>query len=509
MKEHAGFFERMALSISNWSEKWFPDSYVFALLGVLIVAVAAWSIGAPASSISGAFGDGFWSLIPFTLQMTMLIICGYVVSVSKPIEKLIMRVAQIPKDGRMALVLVAFVSLSISLVQWAMSTVLTALLVIALAKRKDLNMDYRAAAAAAFVGMGATWALGLSSSAAQIQANKDSLPENIYQLTGVIPFSETIFLWQSGVMVIVLIVLSMAIAYWSAPKGKNVKTLADFGIQFESDAHAQALNEHASAKNSTMTVEAEDKDSSRSLSAADIAVDSPQEKQKTRPGDWLETSPLLTILVALIGVWWIYNQFVIHDPMVAISNLNTYNFIFLMLGLILHGTPRNFLNAVYKAVPACAGVLIQFPLYGSIAYMMTKAVNVDGHSVSHYIANFFVSISNQDTFPVIMGIYSAVLGFFVPSGGGKWIIEAPYVMQAANDLKVHLGWSVQVYNAAEALPNFINPFFMLPMLGILKLKAKDVIGFTVTQMIFHIPVVLFLLWILGRTLTYVPPMFVN
>ena len=174
---------------------------------------------------------------------------------------------------------------------------------------------------------------------------------------------------------------------------------------------------------------------------------------------------------------------------------------------ILHGTPRNFLNAVYKAVPACSGVLIQFPLYGSIAYMMTKAINVDGHSVSHYIANFFVSISNRETFPVVMGLYSAVLGFFVPSGGGKWIIEAPYVMQAANDLKVHLGWSVQVYNAAEALPNFINPFFMLPMLGILKLKAKDVIGFTVTQMIFHIPVVLFLLWILGRTLTYIPPQF--
>jgi short-chain fatty acids transporter len=154
-----------------------------------------------------------------------------------------------------------------------------------------------------------------------------------------------------------------------------------------------------------------------------------------------------------------------------------------------------------------SGVLIQFPLYGSIAYMMTKAVNVDGYSVSHYIAQFFVSISSKDSFPVIMGMYSAVLGFFVPSGGGKWIIEAPYVMQAANDLQVHLGWSVQVYNAAEALPNFINPFFMLPMLGILKLKAKDVIGFTTTQLIFHLPLVLFLLWILGRTLSYVAPQF--
>ena len=97
---------------------------------------------------------------------------------------------------------------------------------------------------------------------------------------------------------------------------------------------------------------------------------------------------------------------------------------------------------------------------------------------------------------------------FVPSGGGKWIIEAPYVMQAANDLKVHLGWSVQIYNAAEALPNLINPFFMLPMLGILKLKAKDVIGFTVTQLVVHFPLVLFLLWFFGRTLSYTPPTFI-
>ncbi|WP_040331219.1 short-chain fatty acid transporter [Acinetobacter rudis] len=474
MEQHSGVFERMAIRISNWSEKWFPDSYVFALLGVIIVAIAALLIGAPAISISAAFGDGFWSLIPFTLQMTMLIVCGYVVSVSKPVEKMIRGLAKIPKDGRTAIVMIALLSLLISLIQWAMSTVLTALLVIALAKRKDLNMDYRAAAAAAFVGMGATWALGLSSSAAQLQANKDSLPENIYQLTGVIPFSQTIFLWQSIVIVLVLIVLSLAIAYWSAPKGPHVKTMLDFGLQFDEESLTTQPNKD-------------------------------QQDVIKRPGDWLETSPWLTIIVSVIGLFWIYAEFTTKDPMIAISNLNTYNFLFLILGLMLHGTPRSFLNAVYKAVPACSGVLIQFPLYGSIAYMMTKAINVEGHSVSHYIASFFVSISNQETFPVIMGIYSAVLGFFVPSGGGKWIIEAPYVMQAANDLKVHLGWSVQVYNAAEALPNFINPFFMLPMLGILKLKAKDVIGFTVTQMIFHIPIVLFLLWLLGRTLTYVAP----
>lgn len=469
MEKQQGIFERFALRISDWSEKWFPDSYIFALLGVIIVSVAALGIGAPIHDVATSFGNGFWSLIPFTLQMTMLIIVGYVVSVSKPVKFLIQKMARIPSSGRGAIVLVATVSLLISLVNWAISTILTALLVIALAKRKELNMDYRAAAAAAIIGMGATWALGISSSAAQLQANKTSLPESIYNLTGVIPFTETIFLWQSIAMTIILVIVSIAIAYWSAPKGNSVKTIDSFDVQFEEEKT--------------------------------------NEVKSTRPGDWLENSPILTIIVEVLGLIWMFFEFSKSNPIIAISSLNTYNFVFLMLGLALHGTPRNFLNAVSKAVPAVSGILIQFPLYGSIAFIMTQALNSQDLSLSHYIAEFFVSIASKETFAIVMGIYSAVLGFFVPSGGGKWIIEAPYVMQAANDLKVHLGWSVQIYNAAEALPNLINPFFMLPMLGILKLKAKDVIGFTVTQLVVHFPLVLFLLWFFGRTLSYTPPTF--
>lgn len=467
MNKQPALLERFALRISNWSEKWFPDSYIFALLGVIIVSFAAICIGAPVQDVASSFGNGFWSLIPFTLQMTMLIIVGYVVSVSAPVKKLIQMMARIPHSGRSAIVLVATTSLLISLVNWAVSTILTALLVIALAKRKELHMDYRAAAAAAIIGMGATWALGISSSAAQLQANKASLPESIYNLTGVIPFTETIFLWQSLLMTLILVIVSIAIAYWSAPKGDNVKTMQDFELSFEEEEKTEV--------------------------------------KSTRPGDWLENSPLLTIVVVALGLIWMFIEFSKTNPVIAISSLNTYNFVFLMLGLALHRTPRNFLNAVSQAVPAVSGILIQFPLYGSIAFIMTQALNSEDLSLSHYIAEFFVSIASKETFAIVMGIYSAVLGFFVPSGGGKWIIEAPYVMQAANDLQVHLGWSVQIYNAAEALPNLINPFFMLPMLGILKLKAKDVIGFTVTQLVVHLPLVLFLLWILGRTLSYTPP----
>lgn len=138
---------------------------------------------------------------------------------------------------------------------------------------------------------------------------------------------------------------------------------------------------------------------------------------------------------------------------------------------------------------------------------MTQALNSQDLSLSHYIAEFFVSIASKETFAIVMGIYSAVLGFFVPSGGGKWIIEAPYVMQAANDLKVHLGWSVQIYNAASFTKLNQSILYASNVRHFKTKNLKDVIGFTVTQLVVHFPLVLFLLWFFGRTLSYTPPTF--
>ena len=121
------------------------------------------------------------------------------------------------------------------------------------------------------------------------------------------------------------------------------------------------------------------------------------------------------------------------------------------------------------------------------------------------LAEFFVAISNQHTYPLLVGIYSAVLGLFIPSAGGKWLVEAPYLLDAAKSLQVHLGWVVQTYNATEALANLIHPFWMLPLLGILGLKARDIVGYSTLQFVVHVPVVLFLVWILNYTLTYTPP----
>ncbi|MCD2166972.1 MULTISPECIES: short-chain fatty acid transporter [Comamonas] len=458
---------RFAMRCAAWAEKWFPDSWVFAVVGIAIVVLAALAIGVPVQETSKAFGKGFWSLIPFTMQMAFVVIGGYVVASSKPASRLIEALAKVPGNGRSAVAWVALISMVASLLNWGLSLVFGGLLVKALARRTDLKMDYRAAGAAAYLGLGAVWALGISSSAAQLQANPASLPPSILAITGVIPFTETIFLWQSGVMLLALVLISLLIAYVTAPGAANAKDAA--ACQVDISAEAQPVT------------------------------------KPTRPGEWLEHSPILIIFLVLLAVGWMVEEFSSKPAIQAISGLNTYNLIFLMVGALLHWRPRSFLDAVARAVPTTTGVLIQFPLYGSIAAIMTEVKGVDGHTIAHYISTFFTQIATHDTYALLMGVYSAILGFFIPSGGGKWIIEAPYVMQVANDLQYHLGWAVQIYNAAEALPNLINPFYMLPLLGVLGLKARDLIGFTFVQLLVHIPVVLFLLWFLGQTLAYIPP----
>jgi short-chain fatty acids transporter len=459
---------RLGLRFTNWAERWFPDAYVFVCLAVAVVAAGALINGAAPADVAKTFGDGFWSLIPFTMQMAIVAIGGYVVASSPPAARLIDALAALPRSGPGAVAFVAAISMISSLLSWGLSLIFSGLLVRALARRADLGMDYRAAGAAAYLGLGATWALGLSSSAAQLQANAGSLPKPLLQITGVIPFAETIFLWQSMVIAAVLIVISIVLAGLSAPSRGTAVT-------------AQMMNVDTEPTQST------------------------ELGRRERPGEWLEYSPVLTVIVVVLGGWWLVQEFATKNAIVAISNLNTYNLLFLMLGMLLHWRPRSFLNAINKAVPATAGVLIQFPLYGSIATMMTSAKGFGGHTVADQVAHAFVSLTTAGTFPVAMGVYSAVLGFFIPSGGGKWIIEAPYVMQAANDLKVHLGWAVQVYNTAEALPNLINPFWMLPLLGVLGLKARDIVGFSFLQLLVHAPVVLFLLWAFAPTLAYHPP----
>ena len=207
---------------------------------------------------------------------------------------------------------------------------------------------------------------------------------------------------------------------------------------------------------------------------------------------------MLSLVVGALGMAYLAQVLAARGPLAALD-LNTYNLLFLMLGLLMHWRPRSFIRAVNNAVPSTAGVLIQFPFYGGIFGIITLS------PIARDLAHFFVNFSSTNTYPILVSIYSAILGMFVPSGGSKWIIEAPYVLQAAKDLHVNLGWVVQIYNTSEALPNLINPFWMLPLLGLLKVRARDLIGYGLVYFLVNSVLVLFFMWFFARTFPYIAP----
>ena len=261
-------------------------------------------------------------------------------------------------------------------------------------------------------------------------------------------------------MAAAIIVVSMAISYFSAPAASQAKGMAEMGVAYEP----------------------------------------PRFNTGTRqtPGEWLEYSPLLTIVVSALGLGYMVREVATAGPGI-ILDLNHYVFLFLIVGLLLHWRPRSFVQAIAAAITPVGGVLIQYPIYAGIVRIMTEG------GLAAQLAHFFVTISTRETYPVMIGIYSAFLGLFIPSAGGKWLIEAPYMLDAAKSLEVHLGWVVQTYNATEALANLIHPFWMLPLVGILGLKARDIVGYSMLQFVVHVPLVLFLVWALNFTLAYVPP----
>ena len=468
MTEQPGPVARAALALTDWTERWVPDAFIFALIAtVLVIGAALTATSATLLQTVDAWGRGFWDLIPFTLQMALVIITGHVLATSPPMGRLIRAIAAWPRTPRGAVALVAFFAMASSWFNWGFSLVFSAVLAIEIARRVE-SVDYRALAAASMLGLGSVWAQGLSGSAALQMATPGALQPQIRDIVahggivagGLIPFRHTIFLWQSFVAVAVEMAVVVAVMWLATPPAGRGKTARDLGIDL-----------------------------------GEFGIQNSEFRIRT-PGQWLEHSRLLSLLVVALGVTYLWRYFAQADEPLNALNLNIINLAFLLLGFLLHGTPARLMRAVQDATPAVWGVILQFPFYAGIAGVITAT------HLNEQVAGLFVRLSTPATFPPLVAIYSAVLGVFVPSGGSKWVIEAPYVMAAAHTMKVHLGWVVSAYDLGEALANLLQPFWMLPILGLFKLGARDVMGYTIVVALALTPVVLILVTLLGMTLHY-------
>ncbi|MEP6783325.1 MAG: TIGR00366 family protein, partial [Acidobacteriota bacterium] len=313
MDDQPGLVARAALRLTAWTERWIPDAFVFALLATILVFIAAmvWTPSSPLQVID-AWGNGFWDLITFTLQMALIIITGHVLATSAPMGKAIRAIASWPTTPRGAVALVAFFAMFTSWFNWGFSLIFSAVLAKEVARRLD-DVDYRALAAASMMGLGSIWAQGLSGSAALQMATAGALQPHVRDIVaanglvpdGIIPFSHTIFLWQSFTSVAIEIAVVVIVLWLATPPANKAKTAAALGIELGT-GEPQAAS---------------------------------RKPQADSPGAWLEHSPLLNLIIAAFGVIYIVRYFDrAPDPLNAIT-INILNFAFLIVGVVLHRTP--------------------------------------------------------------------------------------------------------------------------------------------------------------------------
>jgi short-chain fatty acids transporter len=426
MKVLVSFFNRIM-------QRYLPDPFIF----VIILTFVVFGLGliftdnGPYQMVQH-WGNGFWGLLSFTMQMVLVLVTGHVLASSHIFKKGLGSLASFAKSPGQAIVIVTIVSMIASLINWGFGLVIGALFAKELAKRVK-NVDYRLLIASAYSGF-LVWHGGISGSVPLTIATPGHFTEN---LIGVVPTSETIFSTFNIVIVLGLLVTIPIINRLSMPSKEQTITVDPALLQ--DDIQAVAI-----------------------------------EKEALTPADKLENSKLISLLIGLIGLVFLFYYFANNGFKL---NLDIVNFLFLFLGILFHGTPKQFLDAVLNAVKGTSGIIIQFPFYAGLMGLMTTS------GLAAVISDAFISISNDFTFPMLTFLSAGIVNFFVPSGGGQWAVQGPIMLDAATQIGASLPKTAMAVAWGDAWTNMIQPFWALPALAIAGLKAKDIMGYLVMVLV--------------------------
>jgi short-chain fatty acids transporter len=418
------------ISFSNrLMQRYMPDPFILVIvLTFFVIGLAIFLTDSTPVQIVEYWGGGFWSLLEFSMQMVLIVVTGHVMASSPFFKKLLGNLANVPKSPGQAIILVTLVALIACWINWGFGLIIGALFAREVAKKVD-GVDYRLLIASAYSGF-IIWSGGLSSSIALTIATPGHFTES---LIGVVPTSETLFSTFNLVIVIGLLILVPIINRFMMPP-KDQAFLIDRNLLEEADPMQAGTVEHI----------------------------------EMTPADRLENSKVLSLLIGLLGLSFL--GFYIVTNGFAI-NLNIVNFLFLFIAIILHKTPRLFLQAVTGSVKSASGIIIQFPFYAGLMGIVTAS------GLADILSNAFISISNENTFHMFTLWSAGLVNFFVPSGGGQWAVQAPVMLDAAQNLGVSLPKTAMAVAWGDAWTNMIQPFYALPALAIAGLKAKDIMGY--------------------------------
>lgn len=430
-------FKKFTNACVNIVQKYLPDAFIFCIVLTILVFVAAMPVSKMNPfEIANAWGESMWSLLGFSMQMALVLVLGTALATAPLVKRAINAAAGVPKSPTSAIIFITVVSMIACWLNWGFGLVVGAILAKEIAK-KVKGVDYRLLIASAYSGF-IIWHAGFSGSIPlQLASYSEAIgTQTAGAVTESIPTSQTIFSAWNLIIVIAIIIVIAFVNAQMHPTPEDTVTV---------DPKLLVETETAKVTDKTVT-----------------------------PAEWLERFPLLSILVAILAIVYLIYTYKTKGSITL--SLNVVNLIFLTLGIIFHGTPISYVNAITDASKSAGGIILQFPFYAGIMGIMT-ATGPTGQSLAGAISDFFVNISNHTTFPLFTFLSAGIVNFFVPSGGGQWAVQAPIVMPAGNALGVSPAVSAMAIAWGDAWTNMLQPFWALPALGIAGLGARDIMGY--------------------------------
>ncbi|ODR79678.1 short-chain fatty acid transporter [Haladaptatus sp. W1] len=460
----ANVIRRMAEGSSRLVERYLPDAFLFAIILSFVAFGLAFTFVAPQGGtlthaenilVDGWYG-GFWGLLSFAMQMTLILMTGYALAQSSVVDSFLSRVASIPSSERSAAALVPVVAAVASFVHWGLGLVVGAIFARKIAE-EIRTIDFPIIVAGAYSGF-IVWHGGLAGSIPLVLNSTGD--DNFLLASGVlnstISTGQTIFTVANVAIFVVIglvfLPLLFLLMYPESDEKKHPIDPAQLDTATDGGTEAEAVV-------------------APSATSDDLTV-----------AERIEHSSFVAYAIGLSGLLAVVGYFGrgIADGTMPWNNLNLniVNFTFLFLGITLHGTPAAYIGAMKEGVENVWGIILQFPFYAGIMGIMGYAPE-GSTSLATQIAQGMVHLSPDGTLPVVAFLTAGIVNVFVPSGGGEWAVVGETLVKAAHAGGTSVPRVAMAAAWGDAWTNMIQPFWAIPLLAISGLSVRDIMGYCV------------------------------
>ena len=394
-----------------------------------------------------------WSapLLGFLVQMMLMLVLGHALALSKPVSKLIDSATRLCTTPAFAAALVTAFTIAVSLFNWGLGLIFGAIFARKVGERfasEGRSLNYGLIGAAGYSGL-MVWHGGISGSApikvsetnaiTSLMEGSQLTAEQLQSLPTEIGFQDTVFSTMNLVTSATLLLILPLFMYWLA--GRQSHGLLPQGL---------------------------------------FSLAKKSEPKEVTGAERLDYSPYLSYALGALLLGFVgYKTILAQDNGFSLKFINPNYINLLLLGLcfVMHRSIVQFLRAADEAVKGASGILLQFPLYFGILGLMKHS------GLMSDISHWFISISDQNTYPVLTFFSAGLVNIFVPSGGGQWAVQGPIVVESATTMGVPLGKSIMALSYGDQLTNMMQPFWALPLLSITGLKARQILPYTLMLML--------------------------